>query len=707
MKTINFLFLFVFLTSQQVFNQIVYWQQIAGFSAADIKATSNGDLFASVSNGIQRSYDNGDTWNLYYNAVNYSKLAVDSNDNIYAGTTYGEGIWKSTDYGSTFTLCYNSQSGITALYITVEGFIYAGNEYGGFYRSFDNGLTWEALSITNKKITSITTVSDGRIFISTEGNSILMSTDQGDTWTQIVNSNLYNSINSLITDSNDYIYADHRMEVSISTDQGDTWTLSGYFSSFASSTPVFGIDSSDNIYYVFSGVYKTTNQGVSWNSMGGPGYIYSILNFSDRIYLSCTYGILRYDPNVTVYVGNNYLPLKIGNKWQFINSFCGNEDDCEYSLGTIQITKDTLINNEIYFLYNTDWVRYSEADKRIYLWWNDSDNVYLDCGLIPNEAFYQLTIGSHQYRQVTMNNGTYNLFNQNFNYKGYRFNGYIYPANILENRNFAENLGPVFYSEIDIVSPGPDFSKQSTLIMAILYDSTGNQIDFTNHHKPEISLNPLTSINSKNFHLSFQVDHYYTILPQGFSTGLDFIDSVYMESFYKNEDTVLNNNNINASHYSSNLDYTINTIVDTLKLKNGYSFYYKITAKDKGIIPERSYSPDSGYYRCDWDFGTFVKNIQLVPSEYSLSQNYPNPFNPTTTIRYSVPVVNANFAFTTKITLKVYNVLGREVATLVNGYKPAGNYESEFNGNDLPSGIYFYSLEAESFIQVKKMILLK
>ena len=85
---------------------------------------------------------------------------------------------------------------------------------------------------------------------------------------------------------------------------------------------------------------------------------------------------------------------------------------------------------------------------------------------------------------------------------------------------------------------------------------------------------------------------------------------------------------------------------------------------------------------------------------YSLSNNYPNPFNPSTKIRYSVPELS-------NVTLKVYDVLGSEVITLVNGEKPIGSYEVEFEATSFPSGIYFYKLQANEFTQVKKMILLK
>ncbi len=85
---------------------------------------------------------------------------------------------------------------------------------------------------------------------------------------------------------------------------------------------------------------------------------------------------------------------------------------------------------------------------------------------------------------------------------------------------------------------------------------------------------------------------------------------------------------------------------------------------------------------------------------YDLDNNYPNPFNPSTVIKYEIP--DAGF-----VTLKVFDVLGKEVKTLIEGYKTEGRYEIEFDATNLPSGIYFYQLRAGNFNQTKKMVLMK
>jgi hypothetical protein len=98
----------------------------------------------------------------------------------------------------------------------------------------------------------------------------------------------------------------------------------------------------------------------------------------------------------------------------------------------------------------------------------------------------------------------------------------------------------------------------------------------------------------------------------------------------------------------------------------------------------------------------FVKeeNEITVPEEFALEQNYPNPFNPSTTIKYSIP--DNSF-----VTLKVYDIIGNELATLVNEERSPGSYEVSFNASEYSSGIYIYALRTDAFTQTKKMMLIK
>jgi hypothetical protein len=98
--------------------------------------------------------------------------------------------------------------------------------------------------------------------------------------------------------------------------------------------------------------------------------------------------------------------------------------------------------------------------------------------------------------------------------------------------------------------------------------------------------------------------------------------------------------------------------------------------------------------------GIEEEDLSLLPTEYALSQNYPNPFNPSTSIQYAV--CSRQF-----VSLKVYDVLGNEIETLVNEEKPEGIYKLAWNAANLVSGVYFYQLKAGDFMQSKKMIFIK
>jgi hypothetical protein len=126
------------------------------------------------------------------------------------------------------------------------------------------------------------------------------------------------------------------------------------------------------------------------------------------------------------------------------------------------------------------------------------------------------------------------------------------------------------------------------------------------------------------------------------------------------------------------------TYSDFLENTNSSTFYYRLK-------------------QIDFD-GSFryseIIEVEITPTNYSLSQNYPNPFNPTTNFKFQI----ANSGF---VSMKVFDVLGNEVANLVNEELSAGEYEVEYNASGLPSGVYFYKLSAGSFTDTKKMILMK
>jgi uncharacterized protein (DUF2141 family) len=139
------------------------------------------------------------------------------------------------------------------------------------------------------------------------------------------------------------------------------------------------------------------------------------------------------------------------------------------------------------------------------------------------------------------------------------------------------------------------------------------------------------------------------------------------------------------------------------------SYWAAAYAYNYQINPDHSEWMGGMLFLCDLNTGAVLKTQQImmgveqhpgVPSEYSLSQNFPNPFNPTTNITFALPSSQMT-------TLKVYNVLGKEVAVLVNERKDAGSYTVPFAAERLPSGVYFYQLRSGRYVETKKMLLLK
>jgi hypothetical protein len=178
--------------------------------------------------------------------------------------------------------------------------------------------------------------------------------------------------------------------------------------------------------------------------------------------------------------------------------------------------------------------------------------------------------------------------------------------------------------------------------------------------------------------------------------------------------------NINVYQYGSSFDaafqknfdnagtYSIAVLPGRYTIQFGLNnsdtrFYYNQCAVYPGTAVTVSAIGDT-VRNIDGDFSAALSDAgsstTVVPKKFSLSQNYPNPFNPSTVINFTLP--SNSF-----VTLKIYNLLGKEVATLVNGTKGMGNYSVEWNASQCASGMYFYKLQAGNYTATKKLILLK
>jgi hypothetical protein len=140
------------------------------------------------------------------------------------------------------------------------------------------------------------------------------------------------------------------------------------------------------------------------------------------------------------------------------------------------------------------------------------------------------------------------------------------------------------------------------------------------------------------------------------------------------------------------------TLVDTFRvvtgLLNNTKYFWRVNARNVG---------GTSTYSLIWDFTTSlvsVKDLSGLPTEFAVAQNYPNPFNPSTTISYQLPMV-------TYVTLKVFDVLGREVATLVDGLEGPGYKSVRLEAHNLASGTYLYQIRAGAFVSTRRFVLLR
>ncbi len=176
------------------------------------------------------------------------------------------------------------------------------------------------------------------------------------------------------------------------------------------------------------------------------------------------------------------------------------------------------------------------------------------------------------------------------------------------------------------------------------------------------------------------------------------INTINNDDFPKNK----LNKKLHFSFSTSNNRYTCNKMITAIKdAQYPWLQFDSIEYTDSDY--ENTY-PTAFAAGLEYVFKNFTtgleQNLPTVFREFQLKQNYPNPFNPTTKISYSLPEQNY-------VSLKVFDVLGREVSELINKDQQVGNYEVEFNATNLTSGVYFYKIQAGDFVETKKMVLMK
>ncbi len=693
----------------KMLSQTLYWEKIfAYYRVFDIVYDGSEYLYFSSKddNGnskFLRSSDLGNTWELVGNGLstNYlTKLAIDSSGTLWGGNEYFDfGLFKSTDHGMNWNLVMDSIV-VSSLTISPTNIIWFGTDDGRIFFSTNQGINWEERIIGSSGISSITINSSNSVFATTgtsgEGGSIYRSTDLGNSWENVYNSSSSLGILLTIQHSTGYIYGFGTYTNLISTDNGNTWEENYRDLTFAENFYLV----SDSIFYASGSNGLRSYDFENWNVIGpmDPNAPLAYAFVDSLIFAATVSGVFKYDPSIQPYIADTYFPLEIGNTWQY-HSYCTRNNPMYY------VDRDTtILNHKYYYLkgYYNDWVRYDTTENKLFVRYNDSDYVAMDFGLNNGSYFYLLLLNSHEIRLAQIIEPyQLSIFDSTYHSRGYFWRLTSGTAWIADEVSFSENLGETL-SNYGSGGPGGTFFCDRKLIRAVLYDSTGIRY-LSDKVKPLIYFDAQLVTDTLDINWQFVVDHEYSYYSS--YINVNFIDTVYMVSYYSNGVDFIDNDTLGAINQPQSYNYTLSFSLDSALIKNDYNLYYKIVAVDAGVVQETSVKPDSGFFELIYDTSLVsVDEMDNSIDNYALYQNYPNPFNPTTIIKYQLPEISY-------VTLKVYDVLGNEISVLVNEEKPAGSYDIKFNADDLSSGIYFYQLTAKekggNYIETRKMILLR
>ncbi len=628
---------------------------VVGLSNHNVKCFlwSGTNLYAGTEGGVFLSTNNGVSWfgvnsGLYNQNVN-SLVLVGSN--IFAGTTGG--VFITSDNGASW---YYSSYGLTdqnvnSMIVLGNG-IFAGTTQGVF-KSIDNGNSWSSANfgLINQNV-NILFINGNTIWAGTSyssgAESIYKSTDYGSSWFSSGLSNL--SVYSFALFSSN-IYAGTNSGIYRTSDNGASW--SSELGDTKMQIKSFYVSGSNLIAGTPEAIFLTTNGGTVWDAVGyNRVYVWSLdasgpnfwaTGYQHYVYLSTNNGD-SWIPRINdLYPAFRYPEITSSGGNTYVTFINNNLT----RTGVYKTTNDGLNWQEIVNLSNRDIISIAAAtDTMIFL------------------GFYY-------------KNGEYGIYRlSSLYYPWGLYNEGVWDIAIKDTNVFAATTNGIYRSTnggFNWVNTGISGSKlavygESVYSVATDYSSGRGIYRTTDNGASWYSI----GLNDKPI-MGLAVYENKVIA------------GVYGEGFY-----ITTDDGTNWYPRNEGLDSIPDNISDIV-IKNGVVF----SSFDAASIWKRNLS----------DITEIKENPVEIPTIFSLSQNYPNPFNPTTTIKYSVPKIINNQS--SIVNLKIYDILGREIATLVNEEKTPGMYEVEFNAKSLSSGIYFYKLAVGSFTATKKLILLK
>jgi photosystem II stability/assembly factor-like uncharacterized protein len=669
----------------------------------DILALDSVIYVSTDQNFMQKSYDNGLTWMTVVEIANH-KFAFNGNYIVYSDNPETDGdltqlIAAEMDSSKTVTQSYKGivrlnmdASQITPFINSIIFFnnrIVAGTNYG-IYISSDTGQTYvkSDFNLTDTCITALS-VYNGKIFAGSNSRGIFSSADSGKTWS-LCSTALDGLSIRVISTNNNKIYAGTNKGVYESDDSGVNWiTINNGLTNPVINSITFDEDAisagtdGGGVFKYTDGAWTAINNGLIGT------YINNIVFTGDTLFASTNgSGIYISDDS-----GSSWNSRNDGLTDLHINAlavkgkdlFAGTMKNGIFTSDNYGLTWNTA-NNGI----SVEHVAaLAVSDNNIYAGTQYCTNgnlivnnysSYADSGLI-----YKSTNSGSSWSVV--DTGLYHVFAIS-----------AIDSIILTSSNIGTKLSvdagkswmkkDVYYYK--------DFKNNLTSIKSFVLKDKNifagkacGGVDMFS--EPDTSWVTINNTGLQKFSKLADPLYYYSIPALASNDTSIFVSKKHFDGLF------------GGLYFSSNNGNSWKEIVTPFE-EGIYNLYLKPNITSLAVHGNYLYAGTSGFGVWKAPLSGIVTGVKdktnETPSKYTLEQNYPNPFNPTTIIKYDMP--ESGF-----VSLKVYDILGREVQTLVNGNKIKGTYEVSFNGSNLASGVYLYKLKAGNFTSIKKMILIK
>ncbi len=643
----------------------------------------------------------------------------------------GGGIYQSLDSCASW---FPSNTGLTDHYIfsllACDSNIYA-SEFGGVYISTDRGYTWSARS-SGLPASSIYTLlrRDTNIFAGSQSGVLYLSTDQGNSWNQA--GLLSKSIYDLVADSQSIIASTVYSGLFRSTDNGISWMPSD---SGLPSSIVYSVASvmGNFLAGTDSGIFVSSNHGSSWYRASVPETVSIVCAFhpigstiyaggktvlssadSGRSWSILSQEPFQYQISSMASISNSLLA---GTRHGFLISSNGGSVWTESNSGIVGTRINRMQESEGILYSIADNVKLVRSTDKGLLWEvvntpfisrNLTDILLCDSSIFittSDSGIYRST--DKGYHWVSINNGLSTMYITSIINRG----EYIFAGTLDSGVFYTMNRGDQW------TRTASDPSSPSSLHVEQLLFNSNHLFMRSSSGSLFVYLDSITSWTRINGNYEFPPIYFYRIA----ASNTCLYASSNHGLVYSTDEGGSWNRDTSSIKPMSSLSSLVSTgsifLAGTYEGKVFISEHVGQSWKDISDGLPKSYILSIAQDSADLYVGTFGcgiwkrplteiitnvddKRVSSNPVTFALLQNYPNPFNPTTNFGFRI----ADFGFAS---LKVYDVLGQVVATLLNEVKQPGEYYVQWDASNFPSGIYFYKLSTGKFIDTKKMMLIK